>query len=181
MDPVKSLESSTQMDWDQVGQTLRAGQYNLLLGAGVSRDSLSGNATGELPGAGGLRVELAAAMPGVREGSSLNRLYRSLKKADRVDELITSRFINCVPGDTVKKITEFRWRRIFTLNIDDALENAYLVNPKGQQPQSFNFNDPFEELRDRSQVPIIHLHGFSIRADDGYVFDIAIQFSMTDS
>jgi hypothetical protein len=161
-----------EIDWELVGQTLKAGQYNLLLGAGVSLDSFSSDQKRTLPGAGALRDELAAAMPGVRANSSLNRLYRTARQQDRVDELITNRFINCVPGDTVKAITKFKWRRIFTLNIDDALEAAYDLVLNGQKPRPLNFNDPYEELRDRSQVPIIHLHGFSKRSEDGYVFDI---------
>ncbi len=56
----------------------------------------------------------------MRAGSSLSRLYRNFTK-DQVDEHITARFGDCKPGPTVKAIPNFRWKRIFTLNVDDAL------------------------------------------------------------
>lgn len=118
-----------EIDWEFVGQAIRSGQYNLLLGAGVSLDSTSGRPAMCLPGAGALRDELASALPGVRPNSSLSRLYRVANDKNLVDALITKRFINCTPGNTVSAITKFNWRRIFTLNIDDALESAYRSNP----------------------------------------------------
>jgi GTPase SAR1 family protein len=143
-----------------------------LIGAGVSFDSKSSNGN-FLPSIKVLRDELDAALPKVRDGSSLNRLYRSAKVDGRVDELITSRFLKCSPGETVKKLTEFRWRRIFTLNVDDALEAAYATHSKIEQiPDVINYCDPFKETRSSEEVPIIHLHGYSGRSSDGYVFDI---------
>lgn len=162
--------------WDRLGAGLFAGRYNLLLGAGVSLDSSSRSLDplhrGHLPSAGKLRNDLASLVPKVREGSSLNRVYRSLSN-EQIEQHITARFSNCLPGDTVKAIARFRWRRIFTLNVDDAIENAYGASPiKVQKPVSLNYTDDYVDYQDRSIVPIIHLHGYAQRPEDGYVFDI---------
>lgn len=70
----------------------------------------------------------------------------------------------------MKAIPTFLWRRIFTLNIDDALENAYGSASAYQELQVRNWKDPFEEFDDRSSVPLVHLHGYVNRASDGYIF-----------
>ena len=54
---------------------LRAGQYNLLLGAGFSMDST--NAKGRLPSGNELLDELAVATKGRR--TTLQRMYQMLK------------------------------------------------------------------------------------------------------
>lgn len=160
------------LDWQLVSEGLRAGRYNLLLGAGASLDSFRPDNT-NLPSLGGLQSELSSALPNVRPNSSINRLYRTLKAEDRVDELITAQMKGCRAGPTNRTISEFRWKRIFTLNIDDALEDAYSQNTKRlQEPQVFNFNEPYSEIRNNQEVPIIHLHGYSRKSEDGYVFDI---------
>lgn len=164
------------VDWTRIATGLRAGRYNLLLGAGASLDSQSGSKNpqyrGALPGAGKLRADLSAILPDIRSDSSLNRLYRHLS-SPQVQEHITDRFSGCTPGDTARKITEFRWRRIFTLNIDDALENAYSqAKSPIQKSSSVNFVDSFFDNQDKSIIPIIHLHGFARKPSDGYVFDI---------
>jgi hypothetical protein len=56
------------------------------------------------------------------------------------------------------------------LNIDDALEAAYAAGEPYQTPAPKNYRDPYEDVRDRSHVPIVHLHGFAQRPQDGYIF-----------
>ena len=159
-------------DWELVGTALRAGQYNLLIGAGVSLDSQSGIAGENCPSAGTLRQLLEDRMPRVRKGSSLNRLYRTMNQKEK-DELITRRFTSCKPGPSVNAIANFRWKRIFTLNVDDALETAYDEKPLPVQDYKlYNYCDPYESIRDIRITPIIHLHGHASRPDDGYIFDI---------
>lgn len=161
------------INWDLVGPSLKAGRYNLLLGAGVSLDSISGIPSEKCPSAGTLRNILQRELPDVRDGSSLNRLFRAMTD-EQTESLITKRFSLCQPGPSVEAITKFRWRRIFTLNVDDALEAAYDKN-KATALQSyvpFNYIDAYEDLRELDVVPIIHLHGWAQRPQDKYIFDI---------
>ena len=161
-----------ETDWELIGGALKAGHYNLLIGAGVSLDSPSGVAGENCPTAGKLTSILQAALPRVRTGSSLNRLCRTMTDDER-DQLITKRFSGCKPGPTVEAIAKFRWKRIFTLNVDDALEAAYDNQALPVQGYtSFNFNDAYESIRNLRTTPIIHLHGWANRVKDGYIFDI---------
>jgi SIR2-like domain len=161
-----------ETEWDLVGGALKAGHYNLLIGAGASMDSPSGVIGQKCPSAGMLQSLLQDALPKVRKGSSLNRLCRTMTPEQK-DELITKRFSNCRPGPTVQAIAEFRWKRIFTLNVDDALESSYDSQELPVQNYTvFNFNDAYESIRDLRTTPIIHLHGWAQRPRDGYIFDI---------
>jgi hypothetical protein len=168
-------------EWELIGAALKAGHYNLLLGAGVSLDSPSGFKGENCLSAGQLQSKLQDALPRVRAGSSLNRLCRTMTETEK-DQLLTQRFRNCQPGPTVQAIANFRWKRIFTLNIDDALEAAYdSQSLPVQRYHPFNFNDPYESLRDLRTTPIIHLHGWAKRHEDGYIFDIKEYMNSIDS
>ncbi len=167
---VEGLVADVQ--WDLVGQALASGSYNLLLGAGVSLDSESGFKGETCPSANGLRDILQPELPGIRANSSLNRLYKGMSDDQKL-QLITNRFVGCTPGPTVQAIARFRWRRIFTFNVDDALEAAYEASSLPPQKfKSLNFTNFYSESRDPTTVPIIHLHGFAREPKSGYVFDI---------
>lgn len=162
----------TEINWDLVGDAIARGRYNLLIGAGVSLDSNSGIPNETCPSAGGLQRILQEIQPNVRAGSSLGRLYKTLKP-EQVDQQITKRFANCLAGATVSAIAAFRWRRVFTLNVDDALENAYEQAPVPTQViEPLVFSDPYSEIRDLRKLPIIHLHGWARTPEKGYVFDL---------
>jgi hypothetical protein len=152
---------------DRAAISLRAGDYNLLLGAAASLGSM--NAKGEdVPLAEPFKLELCK-IKSAKTGHSLQRIYQTLT-AEEVEKHVTQRFSGCVPGAALRAIPTFLWRRIFTLNIDDALEAAYALGEPYQIPASRNYRDPYEDVRDRSHVPIIHLHGFVGQPQDGYIF-----------
>ena len=163
----------SEEQWARVGDGIKAGRYNLLIGAGVSLDSKSRASGKELPTGKGLAADLSAALPDVNAGSSLNRLRRAMTP-EQVDQLITQRFVDCIPGPTVEALAAFRWKRVFTLNVDDALERAYETRPSQVQAiRSYNHDARYEGMRDLGVLPIIHLHGWAREPDRGYVFDLA--------
>ena len=155
-----------QKTTDSIAASLKAGQYNLLLGSGISRDSL--NKHGLLPSGETLRAELCR-LKGARENSPLQRVYATLTFSE-IREHIIERFLDCTPGPSVVKLTRFLWRRIFTFNIDDALEKAYEAHDSLQTSTTFNFGDDYSEVTSLAEVPIIHLHGCVQHADKGFVF-----------
>lgn len=144
---------------------LRAGQYNLLLGAGFSMDSH--NAKGQLPSGQQLLTELAQATNGRK--TTLQRLYQMLKP-HQVKDNITERFIDTTPGETAKLMSSFVWRRVFTWNVDDVLENVYKREGALQRAVSKHFNDVYIDPQSLEDLLIIHLHGFVQQAERGYVF-----------
>lgn len=149
-----------------IASTLKAGQYNLLLGSGVSLDSR--NARGILPSANTFRTNLCR-LKGARDSSPLQRVYSTLTPAE-VKEHVVDVFRDCQPGPSVTKLTQFLWRRIFTFNIDDALESAYGKLGLLQKSTIFHFDDDYSEGRDLSEVPIVHLHGWAGSPERGFVF-----------
>lgn len=144
---------------------LRAGQYNLLLGAGFSMDST--NAKGRLPSGNELLDELAVATKGRR--TTLQRMYQMLKPP-QVKECITDRFVDTVPGETAKLMSSFVWRRVFTWNVDDVLENVYKRDGALQRAVPKHFNDVYVDPSTLEEMLVIHLHGFVQQPERGYVF-----------
>lgn len=157
----------TAEQMDKLASSLRAGEYNLLVGAGISLKSIGGDGK-ELPTGEGLRGELCT-LKAARANTSLQRVYELLDQGE-VDRFITARFSRSDPGPAICKVPTFPWRRIFTLNVDDAVEQAYADAPAMQELTIFNYKDPFQDSREIASVPIIHLHGYSRRPNDGYVF-----------
>lgn len=148
--------------------SLFSGQYNLLLGSGISLDSKGKN--GELlKSAYDLTVELCN-LKGVKTTTPLSRVSLLLDK-DETAKYITSPYSSCKAGETVKRLTSFVWRTAFTLNVDDALEAAYetTVRPK-QEPESLNYDTTYKTPATKATLPIVHLHGFTREPEKGYVF-----------
>ena len=163
---------------DRIARSLREGQYNVLLGAAASLGSTNEHGD-ELPLSDSLRVRLCK-LKSAKDATSLQRLYGTLTSPE-IEDHITKPFKNCSPGPTLKGLTQFTWNRVFTLNIDDALDNAYQSESTYQTSEVYNFVDPYVENRERSIVPIVHLHGMTQRPSDGYVFSRSAYIQMMQS
>jgi hypothetical protein len=150
--------------------TLLAGRYSLFLGAGASFGSRDHRGV-DLPLSEQLRTELVA-LKGLNEKSSLQRAYAQLSQAE-VDTHITDRFENCMAGPALLKVPGFFWRRLYTSNIDNALESAYDKAPRHQTPQPLTHKAPYVEATDIDTIQLVHFHGWAKKAEDGYVFSLA--------
>jgi hypothetical protein len=146
--------------------TLKAGQYNLLLGAGSSMDSSNGH--GFIPSGDAFKNELSK-LKDVESKYTLQRIF-GLLTPDEIDEHVTARFSGCKPGETAKLIASFLWKRIFTWNIDDALESAYSENKARQKLIPVHYNDEYIESQNKAELLLIHLHGLVTMPSKGYVF-----------
>ena len=146
---------------------IRNGDYNLLIGAGTSYGGV--NSRGEpLPLSEEFRIELCD-LKGARGSTSLQRVFETLDDCE-IDRHVVQRFSGCKPSKALNSLPSFIWKRIFTLNVDDALEAAYESANRYQDPRPLNFRDPFEENRSKTDVPIIHLHGWVKNPSQGFVF-----------
>ncbi len=156
---------------DAFRSTLLSGGYNLLVGSGISLDSTNGQ--GEtLRSAEQLRRDLCA-LKGVRDTTTLPRVYSLLSDTERKTELL-DRFNNCVPGPSLGPMPHFLWRRLFSFNIDDAVEALYRTAAEAkQQLVPLNFDASFEPTPDRQELHAVHLHGWVGRPDVGFVFSHA--------
>ncbi len=151
--------------------TLISGGYNLLLGAGISLDSK--NPSGDYLRSGEkLRKDLCQ-LVGVNENTPIQRAYTALSQNQIKLELV-QKFTCQEPGNSAMLLPEFVWRRIFTFNIDDVIEQAY-SRKQGRKQDTIpvNFNAPFEATPTKDHVQVIHLHGWVRDAGVGFVFSYA--------
>jgi hypothetical protein len=166
----------------RVREALFSQKYNLLLGAGVSLDSTD-QRNETLLGAEDLRKELCA-ISASRDSSPLWRVA-GLLTVREVDTYITSRYNNCKAGPTLRALTQFAWKMAFTLNIDDALEDAYESDSRRLQSLvPVNYTRGYETFRNPQELPLIHLHGSVRLPQDKYVFSlqeyVAVQRTMNN-
>ena len=162
------FETLTSSEKAALAASVRAGDYNLLLGAGVSLDSTNGEGVGLLSG-NALRRRLCEVTQ-LSETNSLQRAASALTPS-QIDVELTQRFSRCKSGPSAQPIPRFLWKRIFTLNIDDVLDQAYTRPGNIQRPEPHHFRDVYSETRSLDAVPVIYLHGATREPARGYVFD----------
>lgn len=146
--------------------SLKYGQYSLLLGAGSSADTR--NAIWELP-IGDAYKDYLCEVTGASPKHSLQRVFGLLKK-EEIEEHVTRRFQGCLPGETSKNLSKFVWKRIFTWNIDDVLENTYSTGTRKQAAIPVHYTDDFSDAELSSDLQIVHLHGYANQPEKGYIF-----------
>lgn len=140
----------------------RGGRYQILLGAGASFGAK--NSTGhDLPGAGDLVKVLATQYPTahIDDSTPLQRAYQRATKASSNEDVW--HFAKKLYGranhqEWFTLLTGFPWRRAWTLNIDDAFENAYKKSARAltSSLKTLSFTDEYTET---SGLEIVHLHG----------------------
>lgn len=152
-------------------EQIQSGNVVLFLGAGANSEAST-----------------ASGLP-IKTGSQLAELLRQKAKVsdldltlgDLVDEyrhqigdagvtrLLQDEFSDCTPSPYQKQLLRFAWHRIYTLNIDDCLENVPRKD-RAQRIQTINRNDPVEEKRNFDTLEIVHLNGYVKNLDKGIVF-----------
>ncbi len=145
-------------------------KFHLLVGAGISLNSTNQRGH-KLASPEDLRVQLCQ----VTEARSNSPLWRvaGYLSDEQTEQYITTPYLGCKAGLTAKSITSLIWKYIFSLNVDDALENAFEHNSNRLQTcVPVNYSKEFELFRNPQQVPIIHVHGFVREPHEKYVFSM---------
>ncbi|MEW2553053.1 SIR2 family protein [Streptomyces zhihengii] len=139
----------------------RGGQYQLLLGAGASVGAH--NSRGPIPLAKDLVEILKARYPAapIDSTDALPRAYQRaifVSSAESVWETFVEVFKNAHHQDWFTQLAGLPWRRVWTLNIDDAFENAYrgIARSDARKSRTVSWDDPYVETGD---LEVIHLHG----------------------
>jgi hypothetical protein len=157
-------------NFDLILDGIRNGKYNLFLGAGVSLDSKDRN-DNYLPSGNKLKTELCR-LKNINGDITLSRIMNSLSSSE-IDKYITKVFSNTKPGSTLLDLPNYVWKRVFTFNVDDVVENIYkLRKDRKQEIVISNYSDTFFFTEERSNVQIIHLHGYANMPEAGYVFNV---------
>lgn len=149
-------------------KSLFTGGYNLLLGSGTSLDS--NNGMGELlRSTEKLRQDLCK-LKTVRESTGLTRVAGMLD-AREIEIQLVKGYSNCKPGKSLHQFPNYLWKRIFTFNIDDVLENLYKGNSIAKQTLvPINYDSQFEPAPTRDELQAIHLHGWVGEPKTPFVF-----------
>lgn len=178
----------TPEQWESVLDGFALGHYSLILGAGASVGSV--NTMGApLPTGPQLRDLLAAHYALPRNGTlALRRTYdlcdqiAQSKGLQRPAEYVAQFFRGCSVPDWYESLVKTPWRLIWTLNIDDVLENAYADRFMKQSLQSLrpsSWRDRWTGHRQNTnEVSLIHLHG---RADSHDLVFGTLDYLGTDS
>lgn len=167
-----NLEDLPYEVFERFIEGLVRGKYNLLTGAGLSRDVLNPKGC-KLPSGEKLTEELCEdfAIPGYPNVHiSLPRAYRKAqarrsRSGETLDEWLFHRMGSTTPPLWFAEIGDIPWDNIWTLNIDDGLDLALKDKIK-----SFIYKDNHENLRDKTAL--IHVHGDVRRASEGLVFSL---------
>lgn len=149
---------------------IKQGKYSLFLGSGVSCDSFDSKGN-PLPDGEKFRQQICAAND-LPHSTALSQAAQLLTNDDRKN-FITKPFSNTVPGETYKNFCNFVWKNIYTLNVDDCIENSYAKSSKPKQNAiSKNYRDVYEKNENLNNVQVVHLHGYAKCPEQGYVFDL---------
>ena len=156
---------------NMIEKAIEKGELVLLLGAGASngcKDKLNR----PLLDGEGLAVALASeiGMPYVDEG--LSTTYAAAKKilGNRLNPILEERYRHCKPSQSYLTLAQYPWARIYTLNIDDAFDNALTKN----SPQSINIRHITDRIHDKKpfydELDYIKLNGSSDKLEMAIIF-----------
>lgn len=153
---------------------VRAAGISLLLGSGFSLGNAS--VRGEVPGSEGLKIAIlneCGRMPGPR--TTLKDAYvLGNREIDDFPAFLRDIFtVEKVPN-WQQKIFAYAWRRIYTTNIDNVLDVAYMQQKRtgrlGGDFEFFNYSDPSLSSESIGSVPVVSIHGTCSRLADGFIF-----------
>jgi hypothetical protein len=143
----------------EVEEFLRTGKYQLLLGAGASRDSKSSNGE-DLPLAPRMTTELNALSASVQSRITAAFEVAQRRSPAELEDYIQDRFTDCEPANWWNTALDCAWKRIWSLNIDDVVEQAVNrhANWNSHRTKSYTWHDSLQEF---DGLQVVHLHGWA--------------------
>jgi len=152
-------------------RAIQAGELIIFLGAGASKTSRD-SAGNDLLDGSKLAIRLAEEAGLEYSGESLDIVYSAARQKleSRLDGILERLYRYATPSEEYVALARHAWRRIYTLNIDDALDHA-LVRHSKQRIATYTGGDA---LRDRDsmfqRLDYIKLNGSIDRMRDGIIF-----------
>ena len=156
----------------EIKNAIMRGELILLFGAGASRGS-TGAAGQSLYDGEGLSKHLSDIAGFDYSGEGLQSTYGAAVQelgVDRVNRELSSLFRNCRPSKEYTGISKYTWARIYTLNIDDALEAALRVNSSQRVTTRYRNDVVANQDQMYQELDIIKLNGSADREGDGFIF-----------
>lgn len=162
---------------------LHEGKYNLLLGAGASYGSKGGDGE-ELKDGITFSQQMAEKFNLKLNPDEAKKLPLTYEEAESTDSAalkkwLRGRFIGCTPT-WQHLLFRIRWERIWTFNIDDVLDNAFVADQTTNVYKNlagFNWKQNVSPVESTPEsIQVVHLHGRAIDLGgkwDGLVFSTA--------
>lgn len=87
-------------------------------------------------------------------------------------DLLRLHYQHCAPSSEYRSLAKYNWKRIYSTNIDDALEKA-IIQDSDQNLQVINYLSPLRDSKsDVNEVHLIKLHGSVDRLEQGIIFSV---------
>jgi hypothetical protein len=147
------------------------GRLVLLLGAGASRGCRN-QLNQDIPLGWDLAKILASEMGEELADEDLSEVYSAAraKLGSQVDSILEKHFKHCSPSVEYNELVKFPFFRVYSLNIDDALEKA----AQNQSKRFFNVKQRNDNITEVDQfyktLDLIKLNGDVARTKDGFIF-----------
>ncbi|MDO6542811.1 SIR2 family protein [Photobacterium sanguinicancri] len=156
---------------DYIKKAFSKGRLVLLLGAGASYGSKNRN-NKDVP-LGGQLAELLAEEASLEiNGDKLSSVYTAAKSilGSRVNDVLEEHYRYCTPSREYYELAKYPFKRIYTLNIDDAFDVALQRN----SPLKVNKRSRMDKINDMDQhdqiIDYIKLNGDVSSLKDGVIF-----------
>ncbi|HVS27798.1 MAG TPA: SIR2 family protein [Burkholderiales bacterium] len=156
---------------EQIKRAIQRGELALFLGAGASAGSRD-SAGRDLLFGGDLARELAGAAGLPYAGELLRHVYAAAqaKLGDKLLKLLEERYRHCTPSSEYLELAKYPWPRIYTLNIDDALERA-LAKASSQNVAVRGLQDRVEDQDQYfERLDVVKLNGCVNNLQAGVIF-----------
>ena len=147
------------------------GRMMLLLGAGASANCTDSTGV-PLPMTDDLAAEIAAVSGLDYKGEQLPLVYSAARETNSaaLDDLLVRRLTHSRPSNDLKDLLRYRWSRIYTLNIDDAVE----VAARTTSPQKLRVFGRLDSLVELDPVfdslHLVKLNGSADKLAEGLIF-----------
>lgn len=165
------------MDVGQYDNLLKAraskGDLVLVLGAGVNGGSLN-RRNEEIKAGRALAEALCEEMGESYNEESLADVVSAFEHVlgrDALNKVLIREFRFTKPSDSVRQLLKYTWKRIYTFNYDDSLDEA--AKDSVQRPHPYNgMIDAVEDIQGLSDLQVIYLHGRVGKRSHGYLLGV---------
>ncbi len=157
---------------NRIKTALLNGRLVLLLGAGASYGSKNSQ-NKNVPLGGELADILAQELGEELDGEELSEVYAAARSelGAHVDKILERNFKHCKPSNEYLELVKYPLFRIYTLNIDDAIEAAFHQVNSGRKLNVWRRNDRVVESDQFYQtLDYVKLNGDINSLSDGFIF-----------
>ena len=158
-----------------IKQAIENGKLIILLGAGASYGSKSFN-NKNLPLGLELAKELANQINEDYSDEELSEVYSAVQTVlnpQQIGKIFSEIFTNCQPSLEYKALVQLPIPRIYSLNIDDAFENAFRQNVRNRKLKQFSRNSRIENIDNFYETTqFIKLNGDANKPEEDFIFSV---------